>query len=68
MCEEEEFCMEFVSYTCFYIVYIENPKKMLLSVLCSANAYSRCVLFNVMRERIHDLCGFVTELHGFCER
>ena len=32
------------------------------------NAYNRCVLFHVMTEGNHDLCGCVTELHGFCGR
>jgi len=32
------------------------------------NAYNRCVLFHVMTERNHDLCGCVTELHGDCGR
>ena len=32
------------------------------------NAYNRFVLFYVMTEGNHDLCGVVTELHGVCGR
>jgi hypothetical protein len=52
----------------FLICLYTKPDKQLLLVLCSENAYNRCVLFHVKREHNHDLCGFVTELHGFCGR
>ena len=32
------------------------------------NACNRCVLFRMMIEHNHDMCGFVTELHGCCGR
>jgi hypothetical protein len=48
----------------FLICLCTKPNKQLLSVLCSA----KCVLFHMKRERDHDLCGRVTEVHGFCGR
>jgi hypothetical protein len=42
-----------------------NSRYQLYSV---SNAYNRCVLFHMMREGNHDLCGDVTELHVLCGR
>jgi len=32
------------------------------------NAYNRCVLFHMVTEGNHDLCGCVTELYVLCGR
>jgi hypothetical protein len=51
----------------FLSFYIENTNSY-YQFYAVQNAYNRCVLFHIMREGNHDLCGGVTELHVFCGR
>ena len=53
--------------TCFLIVTIENPSSYYQFYVLWI-AYNWCVLFHMMTEGNHNLCGGVTEMHGFCGR
>ena len=49
-------------------LYIKPKQTSIISLFAVQNAYNRCVLFHVLRELNHDLCGGVTELHVLCGR
>jgi hypothetical protein len=59
--------MEVVSHV-FKLLTYEIQTNSCYQFCAVRNAYSRCVLCYVMTEGNHDLCGDVTELHGFCGR
>jgi hypothetical protein len=48
------------------MAYVENPQKTIISFM----QFEMLIMCRVsmMREGNHDLCGVVTELHGFCGR
>ena len=57
---------------CFCYGHDNREWKVLLYIVSCyqfyalQNAYNSCVLFYVMTEGNHDLCGGVTELRGIC--
>jgi hypothetical protein len=67
LCEEEEFSIEVVIHVFNFFIY-KTETNSYYQFYAVQNIYNRCVVFHVMREDRHDLCGGVTELHGFYGR
>jgi hypothetical protein len=62
-CEEEEFCTEF--FWSFFKPFIEEIQtNSCYQFYALLNANNIFVLFHMMIEHNHDLCGGVTEWHG----
>ena len=57
----------FVSHVFKLLVY-KTQTNNCYQFYAVQSAYNRCVLFHMMTEGNHDLCGDVTELHGLCGR